>query len=529
MQTVTAAFTTAAAAAANAPNYTLGIAWTKSYDASAVFFTIGVSSIGSSDSIPSGAGVPTYFDKYYYDNESDNANVITVDRTMSGVALGVMSAQLDIELNNTTKKYLPTFDPVIGDYIKPGRPVKISIGFDYELLPQFVGFTGRPQLTLVNRTLKYHAFDAMEYLNDFESELSTQTDITTDEMIELLLIEAGFASTQFVLEASVEEPIKFVNPRSKNTGPLIKELVESEMGIFFFDELGVAHFWNRHHFNTSPTAVGTLSYDNMSDIKFLDTPVINYVRVTADPREIMEKQPVWSLASSILVPASQTVHYIGNFGDEDGELPVENLVTPVYSDITLTDSYYKGNTLADETGTSAESYLVLSNFTNFGTSFAVDITNTNPTTDMHLTKLLLYGDPAKVTSHITQEYKDQASIDENGLNPDNSEGVLIIKNNYIQTSSTALSYAINLVNAYSQPRRQFSMPIFPNPAYQFGDVLDIEIDDTSETLTGVIFSNKLAMNQMTVISQELVVEIRDLATFFTIGVSQIGGPDIIAP
>jgi hypothetical protein len=526
MQSVSSAFTTAAAAAANQPTFSALISWLKTYNSAAIFFQIGTSAINGPDIIPGGATV-TLFDKYNYVEETANVNSINIERVVSTIPIGVMSAQLDIEFNNTSKRYLPTYDATIGNYIKPGRPIKVNMGFSGENMPQFVGYSGRPRITLGNRILSIHAFDAMEYINSTESSLGMQTDVMVHDLIAMLLQEVGFTSSQYVLDASLQNAIHFVAPNGKKIGTLIRDLVESELGVFFIDEQGIARFWNRYHFNSNPAAVGTLTYSNIVDLTFVDTPVINHVRVTTKPRTVMDSQPVWLLSGYITVPAGGTTEYIGSFSDQDGELPVINIQTPIESDEILTNSFYSPTTDTDGTS-SAAGTVALDSFYTFGTSFAATFSNAG-SSEAYITRMSVFGQPAKVTSKIVEEYKDQTSIDDNGLNPDDGGVVKEVSNDYLQDAATAQAYAYILVTAYNQPRRQMLAPIFPNPAYQFGDVVNVTIEDTNETLKTVVLGNRIGMSPNSPISQSLTLEARDFTSYFQIGVSAINGTHSLAP
>lgn len=525
MHTVTAGFLASAEAAANRPNFSALISWLKNYDEDAQFFTIGTSAIESMDIIASGGGTAAFFDKYDYTLETEQVNSFTVERTISTIPIGIMSAQLDIEFDNTSKRYLPTYDPTIGDYIKPGRPIRVNAGFDFEMLPQFVGYTGRPILTLGNRVLQYHAFDAITYLNSTKSELDPIENVTANEAIEELLIEAGFAADQYELDASTQSELLVVNPKGEMIGEVIREIVEAEQGIFFFDENGIARFWNRLHIDLNSTSVGELSYDNSLDLKYVDTPVINHVRVNANPRRVETNELLYTLPTPITLAPGTTTEFIGSMTDDDGPLPVKTIDTPGYLAGAGLSSYAT-NTQADGSGSTVGTVTV-DPVEVLGTSFK--ITFDNPTGGVvYVTALTLYGDAIKVYQRITQEYRDEASIEENGLNPDNGNEVMVFENNYIQGTSEAFSFAFNTVDQFSQPRRQITAPIFPNPAYQFGDVLTLNLEDTGEVIKCVILGNRLTLSNADGIHQDLTLEGRTFSTLFTIGVSAIEGADAIA-
>lgn len=529
MQTVTSAFTTAAAAPANQPNFGCLVSWLKTFTSSAQFFQIGVSAIGGTDPIKGSDAPITLFDKYDYAVETSQVNNLTVERTVSTIPIGIMSAQLDLELDNTTKRYLPDYDPTIGSSVrKPGRPVKINAGFGTEVIPVFTGYTGRPKISLGKRKFNVHAFDAMEYLNNFESSLGMQTNISTKDIIALLLGEAGFASTQYVLEDSVQSAIGFINPKGQKAGPLIQSLAEAEGGLFFFDETGIARFWNRLHFDLNSTAVGTLNYSNLMDLQFNDTPIFNHVKVTAKPRAVTANQLIYRLAQAVEIPPNSVVRYPFAFKDDDGDLPATTIDTPVYVDSQIT-SFYRTNKSQQGDGDPMNSYITRTDFDTWGTGGIIEFTNSSTSDTIYITDLQIYGTPAKVVTTIVQEYIDQTSIDDYGLNPDNSGAVLEYQNDYIQDSDTAYVYAFNIVNQFSGPGRQLNGVPFGNPAWQFGDVFNVNIEDTAQTIKMVMLGSKLNMDRTTALSQSMTLEERVFRTYFQIGVSQIGGLDAIHP
>ena len=526
MQAVSSAFTTAAAAPANQPNFGLLVSWLKTFDPTVQFFQIGVSPIGGNHPIRGNNTDITLFDKYNYVVETPQVNNLTIERTISTIPIGIMSAQLDLELDNTTKRYLPGYDPIIGDYLLPGRPIKVNAGFNDEVLPQFVGYTGRPKISLGKRKFNVHAFDAMEFLNNFESNLPMQTNISTKNLIALLLTEAGFSSSSYILEDSVQSTIGFISPTGKKTGALISTLAEAEGGMFFFDEQGLGRFWNRIHFDLNPTAVGTLNYSNIMDLQFKDTPVINHVRVISKPRAVTAIQLIYRLAQSIQVNPGQTVRFPFSIKDDDGDLPCTSIDTPVYVDSQIT-SFYRTNIKSDGSGEPSAFNISMTDFDTWGTGGVIEFVNSSTADVMYITDLQLYGTPAKVLTTYVGEYLNQTSINNFGLNPDNSGVVMEVMNDYIQDQGTADAYAFMIVDKFAIPGKQFTSVPFGNPAWQFGDVFNVNIEDTGDTYKMVMLGNKLNMDRTTAISQSMTLEERTFRSYFQIGVSQIGGLDAI--
>ena len=105
MQTVTGQFTTDTAAAFKNIGVAALIAWAKSTNGTYQFFTINQSKIGGADVIKGSGGAVTFFDKYQYDNESDNVLEFSISRKMSNLPWGVIMASAQITLRNINNRY----------------------------------------------------------------------------------------------------------------------------------------------------------------------------------------------------------------------------------------------------------------------------------------------------------------------------------------------------------------------------------------------------------------------------------------
>jgi len=531
MQTVSAGFTSAASAPVNDVSHGLLVSWLKTYNDTANFFTIGSSAIGGTDFIKGAGSDPTFFDKYDYVDETEYINSMGVSRDLGVLPYGLFMAQADVELDNTSKRFLPGFDATIGDYIKPKRPIKINAGFDGETVTQFVGYGDDPSQTLVGRNTKIHAYDAIDYLDNIviRGHALYVSQYWHDILEDLLVNEAGFSASQFEIEDSLQRQIGFLNPNGLSIGAIIRKACEAEQGIFFADETGKLKYWNRLHLNLNSTPVATFNYDNLQDIQFKTTPIINHVRVKALPRYVAAEQKIWQNSSAFEINPGQVRRIPIDFSDDYGALPVTTAITPVYIDdrTDVNKSFYATNDNAQGTGDTMEGYITVTDFDLVGDTAFIEFTNSSTSDVIFITQLQIYGTPAKVLTEIDEEYYDQTSIDEYGVNPDNNGVVIEIVNDYIQDESTALALATNLVDEYSDPRQQFSIKPFANPALQFGDPLTLEIADTSESKTVFITGSVLQMSPGALMEQALTVDERILRSYFTIGTSAIGGPDAI--
>jgi hypothetical protein len=525
VQAVSANFTTKTSAPVRDLTHGVLVSWLKSINPAYQYFTIGQSKIGGPDKIKSsGTAAITFFDKYQYSDESVNATRWAVSRKLSQYPWGMVMAQADIELRNTSKRYMPGFDGTIGAYVdKTARPVKISVGFDNEPIMQFVGYTNQPTSSLQSRTTTLTAFDALSYLNDYVIQnIGTLVNYTFTQILTAILTEAGFTSTQYSLDVSLQQPIGYIALKDKQAGPILKQLVEAEMGLLFVDENGIIRFWNRQHLNNSASIVYTFNYSNMRNIEWDSSPVINDVQVVSKPRFEAPKQKLWENASAIRLDPGVDNLVVADFRDDDGSLPVTSVDTPAY--ITgATTSYYATN--LNEDGTSEDDgsgYVTLSSASVAGDSYIMHFANSGPY-PVYITKTALFAVPAKVVAAESNHYIDQTSIDNYGRNPTGNGVPLVLSNDFVQESSTANSIAYTLLQEYKTPRKRLKCTVFAVPQLQMGDYVNVVIDDTGETLPMFVLAitNKLELGGNLV--QDLQLEQRTVKRYFTIGQSAIAG------
>lgn len=511
------------------------ISWLKTLASGVNFFTINTSVINGTDFIKGGNNIPSVLANYRFDEYTDFVKNWSVERQIGQFPFGLIMAQADVELDNTSKLFLPGYDSTIGSGILPGRPLRISLGISDESLLQFTGFTGQPELYTVERKVDLHAFDVMDYIynyNFMSISGTTFSGMLTNQYsssgIAYYLEKMGFDPTEIQFDASLQDPIGFINVTDRKFGDVLRDLVEAEAAIMMADENGVPQFWNRQHFNTT-SGLGSrfaLSYENCIDIQYSHTPIINDVRVVAKPRSVQINAPVYESGNVVEIPAGTTVDVLVNFSDNDGQLPVLTVVEPTAG--TSTSSYYTTNTQADDNGSAVDSFISLDSVYLFGTSYRMRFTSTYTAT-AYLTKIVLYGNAAKVTASIDQRYIDQESIDSYGRNPANNGEPYVISNDYIQREDSALSLAFLLVSQFAQPNRHFDVETFSDPSRQIGDFGTLYIPETNETKRVWITGKVDKLNPDGNLTQVLSLEERTLYSYFTINQSLIGGSDVIAP
>jgi hypothetical protein len=531
VQTVSAAFT--AAETANYAGIQVGaqVAWSETINGTYNFFTIGTSTIGGPDFIPASMAAPTLFDKYQYTDESNYVLGYSITRSIGQYPYGVICANATLTLDNTSLRFAPGYDGTIGSYVAlSGRPIKVSTGFvGAETIQLFVGFGTGAQQSLADRSMTQNAYDGMNYLATYKSTTTPdQVNQTWDQIVIALLQEAGFSSSQYVVEASTQAAIGYFSPYGQLIGDILTMGCEAEQGIAFFDENGVFHFWNRNHIANISSPSWTFNYNSIVDWQTETTPVINDVLITANPRTVQALQLVWQMSSPVQVPAGGTYTVEADFSDASGPLPVTSVDTPTYSATSTTDSYYSTNINSDGSGPAASSSISVSSHTLNGASYLVTFSNSG-VQPVYVTALSLYGTPAKVTAAISQEYSSSTSILANGKNPANNGLLLEIDNDLIQSTSTAQSNAYILVNDYATPNVRITAQVFEVPQLQIGDLVTVTFDDSGSTQTYTIVGITLTWDPDSFITMNLELERKTLLKYFQINVSTIGGTDHISP
>lgn len=492
-------------------------------------FTIGQSRIGGPDIIKGGGSTVTFFDKYQLTDYSAYVKSWSVDRRLGQYPFGMILAQADVQLNNTSNLFTPNFDNFVGSGTgQPNRPIKISANLGNDSFKQFTGFTGQPESSLSTRLTSLHAYDVLDYLN---STTSTASGVYVDkyfhEIMATELALQGFTSSQYVLDRSLQQKIGYYAPNGKKVGQIFKEGAEGEQGLVFVDENGIIKFWNRQHMTTiSGTGLPhQFTYSNVRDIEWQNTPIINDVIVRAKPRSVQAKQPIWQLQGAFEILPGETKEYFADFVDDYGPMPVTSVDIPTSLGTT---SNFTANDSSDGSGTDKASSITITDAYLFGNTYRLRIRNSF-TSSVFITGLNIYGTPAKVTTVIEERYTDAPSVDQQGRNPANNGEPLVIENDIIQDKSTARSLAYTLVKEYKDPRKRLKLPIFYNPALQIGDPATVTIRETGQVLTTYVVASTMKAAGLGDVDQEVMVEERNIRQYFTIGQSKIAGTHVIAP
>lgn len=529
---VSAEFIAASEASVNDPTYSALVSWDKQYNESATFFTLDESTLDGPDFLKGFGDDITFFDLYRYFSEKEYVKSISITHESSMQPYGLFMAQADVRFDNTSKRFMPSFDPDIGNYVnKPNRPIKLFAGLDGENVPLFTGFSSMPKSTIVSREMTLHAFDVIEYLNNAESDIKYLANVYIHDAIIEILESLGFTADQYSIEDSVQGQLGYMPLSGLKVGQIFTKFCEAEGGLIFANGQGKIVFWNRFHFMYIQDAAKSLSFENLTDVEYSDTPIINYVRVKASPREVGDVQQIWRNSSSIEIGPNSTVRKPVNFIDENNiALPITTAQEPVYIDEKDAShlSYYQTNENAEGSGATNSGVISVTDFDVVGDVAFIEFTNSGDT-NMFITELVLYGTPARIVSNIEVEYKDQSSIDNYGINPSNGGQVKDIQNDFIQNRNVAYSLAYSLVSEYSEANQQLRGNILADPRLEFGDWVELTIDDTDEEPRKcILLGQSISMGVDRPISHSVVLDQRNDLNYFRLDYSMLDGPDVLA-
>lgn len=505
MQVVTNAFTAEEKDTVRSPSHSLLMSWNKFDLTGGVTFTIGVSTIGGNDVIganPGGIGNPG---QWQYTDDSDYVMSMDWERQLNLPTGGLSKAYSEVDLDNTSGRYLPEYMGGVSEFstaILPKRPQLISAGFSDLNLTQFAGLLNRqPTVNLGARTVKLQADDYLAYFeNKFVDDTAMFTGVTTDTIVETMFQQAGMATSQYDLDTGLNEiPFTIIESGSRMS-EVLNELAVAENGYIFQDEEGIFKFWNRQKFFNAP-------YDTVqrilqtSQVLNVESPnedhIINVVEVNAEIWQKRATQQIFALAGTVEIIADQRTEFWANLDD------------PV---LQVTSQSITANTAEDGTGSAITVTVVQREVF----SQAVKYTLTAPTTG-YITAFTIDGRSAVVAEQFISKIQDDSSVTAFQERP------LTINNRYIQNRTWANSYSQVILDRFSEPDNVLKISIRAVPELQLGDLISWQGHYWR------VFSIRATFDEAVGFVQDLVMVKPRLTSYFTIGVSDIGGVDEIAP
>ncbi len=479
------------------------VAWTRSYDPSIAFAVVGQSTVNGPDIIKGDSSqFITEADKFYYFNESDYAVQIEYERFIDEPLGGLSMAMGDLVLDNTSKRFTYGYDGTIGTFIIPQRVVRLGIGFENTTLPVFEGVSKEVKENRSRRELYLHCRDYIDTFMGYSMDSQMYVNNRSDEIIEAILLAVGFNPEQYVLDIGLNTVGFAWFDAGTKAADAIKEICEAEEGNFYQDETGILRFENREHYTWDPH-LGiqiTLTTEDIIEMEYDYSSVVNRCTVYANPREVQDEQVVWSQDSAIEIPANDQITVWAEYkyfptGENN---PCSSAVEPVEgSDFTT-------NTLSSGMGDDMSAYVDLIEFYAFAESAKMVFRNTNPTWSAYFTKLQVRGTPAIVTNTIKEVYEDSASVLLYG------QQNLEIDNNYIDDADYAHFLTRRIVEKYANPLKRVVIKIKGIPHLQLKDKIAVTDSDTDETKVYRLMKIRAVMNESEGFIQELTLrEITD--------------------
>lgn len=517
MQSVTDAFSVEEVDAVRRIGQSTAVSWKKDFLSSITIFTVGSSSIGDNDIIGGQAVYASAWDKYVYEDESDQVLSLSYERELNIPTGGLVKAMADFRLDNTSGRYTPHYvggtSAIFTAVDQPRKPVIINAGFEIDgvddLIPQFVGVTTKPPvIDYRNRTADFHAEDFIAFIqNKYVEDTAMFTAQTTDVVLESILQTLGFATSQYDLDPGVNVIGFGQFNRGDKFGNIVNKLVQAEDGHFYQDEQGKLRFENRQHWDNAPyTQVQRIITTSqvINSRSSADDHLINVVEINAKPMVKQPLQLVWTLASYKTIPAGSTLELFVNFDD-----PMLQVLTP---------ENYSVNTASDGSGSDASANISITYFFAFARAAKIVFTNSSAL-DIYLTELTVYGRPAKVEKEIYYRAQDDSSVTAY------EERIYSIENDYIQDITWARSFAQLLLEDYSVPSSIQTLTVRSKPELQLGDLVGWQGQNWR------VIGIKTKIDPSVGFVQDLRILKRGAAAavYFRIGISTIAGTDKIAP
>lgn len=508
MQVVSSAFTAEAQDSVRRPAQNLQMSWNKFSTLGGITFTIGVSTIGGNDSIganPGGIGNPLQFK---YVDDSDYVLNMDWERQLNIPVGGLTKSFAEVELDNTSGRYLPDYmggNSELFTSILPKRPMIISAGFEVdglqEIVPQFAGMlTRQPQLDMSAKEVKLQADDYLGYFeNKYVDDTTMFTGVTTDTLIEQLFMQAGMTTAQYELDQGLNNiPFTIIESGAKFSD-VLNELAIAENGHIFQDEEGKFHFWNRQRFYNSPyTEVQKVI--QTSQVINAESPnedhIINIVEIQSDIWQKRASQQIFELSGTVEVIANVNLEIFANLED------------PVLEVISQTIA---ANTQSDGTGSNIPVTLVAREVFSKAVKYTLRTTTTG-----YITQLDITGRSAVIGEQLTARMQDDSSVTAFQERP------LTITNKYIQNRTWANSYSQVVLDRFSEPDNIQKITIRALPSLQKGDLI------SWQGRYWRVYALKTNLSPAAGFIQELLLIKPRLESYFTIGVSSIGGTDKIA-
>ena len=413
-----------------------------------------------------------------------------------------VAGKLTATLINTDGKYSPsnTSSALTGN-ILPGRSIKLQAGsgsFPYTFPIAFNGgvrWQGKldrikpSPAALGRKTATLTAFGTLGYLNQFETQLASQTDRRTDQAVGDILDDVGWTEAGDRDLDTGQTTISRFWISGKKTIDALRLVEEAEAGFVKESKSGQVAFENRYHRLTqaaSTTSQATFSdaggaahtFEQIAQADPLST-IVNHVEATARTFDTASIAVLWThpetgAASPTLAPGESKTFEAEYPNPDAGNnaMEVDTWTTPA----ATTD--FLLNSASDGTGTNLTSDITVTQ-SKTAERMAITLANSATGSDGYVTKLQARG-----TAVSTKNPCIVRAID------DTSQGIYgerkyVAKTKFIPTTSEAQDWCDYHAAIYGSPTNILTMTIPASAQGNIGQALSRDLSDRiTVTATG---------------------------------------------
>jgi len=413
-----------------------------------------------------------------------------------------VAGKLTATLINTDGKYSPsnTSSALTGN-ILPGRSIKLQAGsgsFPYTFPIAFNdGVRWQGKLDKIKpspaargrRTATLTAFGTLGYLNQFETQLASQTNRRTDQAVGDILDDVGWDEADDRDLDTGQTTISRFWMSGKKTIDALRLVEEAEAGFVKESKSGQVAFENRFHRLTetaSTTSQATFSdaggaahtFEQIAQVDPLST-IVNHVEATARTFTTASVAVLWThpetgSASPTLAPGEAKT-FEAEFPNPDAannSMEVDAWTTPA----ATTD--YLLNAASNGTGTNLTGDITVTQVKT-AERMAITLTNSATGSDGYVTKLQARGTAVSTKNPCIVRAIDTTSQTSYG------ERKYVAKTKFIPTTSEAQDWCDYQVSIYASPVEILTMTIPASAQGNIGHALTRDLSDRiTVTATG---------------------------------------------
>ena len=403
--------------------------------------------------------------------------------------------------------------------VKPGRDVRVRV---YDGTTTYTIFRGaidsiEPQGT--SRNVKIKIKDGWAWLANANVRYATQANVRTDTAIGYILTAANYPSVWSSSLQAGSDTIPYWWASDERADTALRDLADSEFGLFYVAADGKATFKNRA---SAYNATADVTLDQTTALQDFGAPrpwetLRNIVRVALAPQtNTVIGATLWKLNEKPLLKYNSTVTFWANLKYQTFPAILTGDASYAYS-VSM-------NTNQDGTGTTIVPTVTL---TPYGTMAKIVVSNLDGSAkDAYLTALLVTGDAIYVPDETTVEY-DNSSGSEYGTR------VFQLKLRWQQVTTRAVDFAKYIATFLGTSRLQPVLKMENRWSTQFAYDLGAVVSFTS-AYWGV--ANLYRIIGIEHASGDTVQEMRttwrlapmDETVYWKIGTSKIGSETIVA-